>query len=525
MQKIQTLIVELKKLFSVSGKAAFIFTVVVGLITHLSIMILQPEQADSIISAGFFKAGEYQLYSQGRWGTNLLNCFRGYLVIPTLTVLITILSISLAAVLLADLFDISNKLFAAMIGAALVVHPYIANAMFYYAISGTFIYALCVISVWLLYRKNMNLFYIMLSVFLEVICLSYNQAYLCVFTTLGLMMFAIDLLKGKNLKESFRYLGYSVIACALSGALYFVIWKFLSKIHHITYFYGMSSEFSAGQVFRKLPQSIINTYRAFCDYFFGNSFINNSFWNRELIYGLLFVILLVLFCIIVRINKLKYVNRTVLVCTLLVMPIALSVIQIVVTDYAFYLMMATGFLFIIPFFCKVIDLCDLQTGFVRVIKGIAMVTVGLVLWTYILSDNAGYMLLNQTTNQSKQLAERLLYQIETFEGFDSEMEVCFIGDLNEAYFATSDVLSMASPGGTFNNKGVWFGVWEVSDGWGKYIEQYCGVKLNYLTNGSQERIRTLTATDAFKELDIYPSDHSLEIIDGTLVVKLGEFVY
>ena len=48
------------------------------------------------------------------------------------------------------------------------------------------------------------------------------------------------------------------------------------------------------------------------------------------------------------------------------------------------------------------------------------------------------------------------------------------------------------------------------------------MKLNYYSNGMQDRIRELMETKEFKDMGRFPDNSCIQIIDGTLVVKLGE---
>lgn len=206
-------------------------------------------------------------------------------------------------------------------------------------------------------------------------------------------------------------------------------------------------------------------------------------------------------------------------------PLAAYSVFLIVTEYDFYLMTASAFLAITPFGLAIIDDFESLNKYERYIRGCAVGLICVIVWTFIWSDNAGYMLVNNTYRQTKSLAERILIRMEETEGFSYDMDVCFIGQPSHSAYQKNNKLIEASPGGTFDQVGVWPGIWENSDGWGIYIRQFCGVRLNYYSNGMQDRIVDLSEYPEFKNAGVFPAGDSVQIIDNVMVVKLGEVDY
>ena len=504
-------------------KVTFIASIIAGFMTHLAYMIMQPEHADSIIFANIWKGTEYQKYSQGRWSVNFLTFFRGYLTSPVLTALITIVSVACMSILLIDLFEIEEVIVSVLIGIALQVHPAIANSIIYFSTSGTFYYALSILPIWMIYKinkkKNLAMFF---SILIAVICLAYGQTTVCILTGLSVLMFLIRLIKGNELKTEIQYFFKDIILCGVSCLIYIIIWKALCRIFKVTYIYGGGSNYSVGNTIDHLFLSIKVIYLNFIESFFGNTIIHNSYWKREYIWGICLIAAGIIVLYFFLEDNIPKINKIIILIFLFLLPIAFFSIRIIVTEYELYLVMLNVLMLVIPFLAALLEKMKYSAYWIPFLKKVCYLCLVIIIWTYAMSDNAGYMLLNQTTFQSKNLAVRLLNRIEMIDEFDYNMPVCFIGSLDSDYFAISEKLYEISPGSTFNLSGVWDGVWEVSDGWGRYIEQYCGVKLNYYSNGMQDRIRELMETKEFRDMGRFPDNSCIQIIDGTLVVKLGE---
>lgn len=510
---------------------AFKSAMLAGIIAHLTLMILQPVSADPVLYMDWVKAGEYELYSQGHWAWNILMMLRGYIVQPVLSTLITIFSTSIMAVLIIDLFDIKGNLSVIIASASIAVHPHIANTLMYYYSAGTIGNALVVLSIWILYKfRNKTYIRILLSTLLLTIMIAFYQPYISTATLLSLLLLILNLIQCREKKASWIQFLQSVFVCGLSSILYLLIWKILCYFNGITSFYGGASSYNLVNTIKRLPSILTNIYLNFWNYFFSDSILHNTYWHRNICNSILFILIGILLSIILLNNfslrKIKCLDCIVIVFLFLAIPPAALSISLIVTDYNFYLMMAQSFLLFVPLFCKFSELIKYNNS-ISLIKSLCK--WGIILcciyttWTFILSDIAGYMLLNQTYIQTKELASRILIQLEQHEDFTYDVEVCFIGQPELQNNRLNYQLVQASPGSTFTQNGVWPEIWENSDGWGRYIKQFCGVKLNYYSNGMQDRIRELANTSEFAERGCFPAKDSIGMIDGVMVVKLGEY--
>lgn len=512
--------------FTKEKKVAFLSCIIFGFVTYLVLMINQSVCADPVLFLDYFKSSDWQNINQGRWSTNIFYAMRGYIVDPVLSTSITIFSNALVAVLFVDLFQIENKIAASLIGIALAVHPYVANAMMYYSTSGTLFSVLPLLAVFIIYRTNLKYWIkIVIATVLYTIVLGYSQSYICTMCTVALSIFLCNIVERE--KKAWNCLVCNVISCGVSCVLYMLVWKILIKINNVSILYGGAENYSIQNFLKNFWGSIKKIYSNFYEYFMGDSLIHNSYWNRQFMNCAIIIVVLVNLMLFLR---KAYISRKIGIKDILIViagifcfPIATIMISMIATEYNFYLMMANAFIFVIPLLIK---FGMYKTGgriWDRICPKLTLVLSIVIIWTFILSDIAGYRLLDHTFVQTKELASRILMRIENVEGFTYDMPVCFIGQPDTEAFSCDDVLYRASPGGTFSQQGVFPGIWENSDGWGLYIYRYCGVKLNYYSNGMQNEIRRLAETEEFANRECYPARDSIGVIDGVLVVKLGEY--
>ncbi len=506
---------------------AFISAIIVGLITYLTYMVLQPVAADPVLFENWFKPGKYQLITQGRWSSGVYSWIRGYLNIPVISTILTILDMAVSAALFTYVFSVEGKIKAALIGASVAAHPMVANLIMYSSISGNFKFSFVMFAIAIIREKKINCrIAVVTSVVIIAVVLGYDQGVISIFATICVFALIKDLLDGHR-AEGLRLLGKEVVIGLMGCALYLAVWKALMSINDITELYVGAENYGLRNSIFHLPQKAVGSYRIFFDYCLRDTLIHNSYWGR----GFLNIVLLgSAFIVTVRSAVIKYrtkiINRMdvgLLLFSLLVLPIALTTITFLTTDYIFYLLLAGGYVFVIPFTLVLAgesqDLDSQPKDRMRVFRGIIALSSAIIIWTFILSNNAGFLLLNQTFTQTKSIAIRVLDRIEQLENFTYDSPVCFIG---QPSYELSDNLIKASPGSTFLQLGVFTGVWENSDGWGRYIYYYGGEKLNYYSNGMQDRIVEISETDEFKACEIFPAANSVGWIEGVIVVKLGE---
>ncbi len=532
MKKVEDLIDSTTEYLSVNQKISFLSAIIAGLLAHAVYICLQPVCADPILFMDYVKFGEYQLVNQGRYLLNIGGFLRGYLVIPPIAAIFLIFCCSLTAVLLVDYFLIKNKLFAALTGALVATNPSIVHASFLPASSHVVIMQFfCVVSLGFLYKKEKR--YIVKFCINAVViwsALAMGQAFISFYTLLALLLF----IKSYLFDNADRLLLWknficSIAACIAGSGLYMGVWKQLRHICKVDVLYGGAGSYGIKNMLIQFPSNFFKVYRIFFDYFFKDSIVQNSYWHREYFNLIFLCTAIFLICAVLykkwKSHMLNHTDVTILIFLIALIPPATLSVNFVVTEYPYYLLMAYPFVLIFPFIFPFLEEYSGSFNKKVICEWVLSSCVFVSIWTLILSENAGYMYMNQTYIQTKETALRILDRIEQLDGFTYDLPVCFIGQPAGHAFEKDERLLRASPGGVFGEIGIWSGIWENSDGWGRYIYQFGGVSLNYYTNGMEDEIIAISRKQQFKSMNAFPANDSVSIIDGVVVAKLGEVDY
>lgn len=524
---------EMELFFTARRKFAFFGALISGFLTHLSLMIWQPVCADPILALDIVHYLGYEKWTQGRWAINFFPMLRGYFISPIISTLIAIVSVSIGAVFVIDLFNINGRAVSLLTGVSMAVHPHIANTLMYYSTSGSLSLAIGIFIVCFIYRYHKKMSFaikIPVSIILATFLLGTGQTFISLLTFLGLSAFIVNFLReDSNKKQCIQNLISLALVCVVSGILYLFIWKVGAAINEVTTFYAGAENYSFHNVIINLPRSLKMIYQNFYSYFIEDTLVHNTYWYRQWMNGCLLTDSAIL---LFREMKRKYTAKALLkrdVCIILLslalLPISAQSILLIVTDYQFYLMMANAFIVIIPFLLAIVDMSEFKGRVALGCKTITFLTVAVICWTFAISDNVGYSLLNHTSIQTKEFASRILYRLENQPEFNYDTQVYFIGQPSAASLLYDETLFQASPGSTFSQQGVWPEAEENTYGWGLYIYRYCGVKLKTVYEGISSQIEQLAQTEEFKKRGSFPAQDSVGMIDGSMVVKLGEWLY
>ena len=525
--------INFRSFFSIPRKMAFFGALIAGFLTHLSLMILQPVCADPVLFMDIFHFGNWEKWTMGRWAINFFPMLRGYFISPVVSTLIAIVSVSIGAIFIVDLYGIKGSATSLLTGILMAVHPNIANPFMYYSTSGTLWFAISIFPVCLMYcyfKQMKPVLKIPLTIIIVTFILGRSQNFISTLTFLSLSALIVQLLRGdsdkKILIRNFLILAF---ICLISGLLYLKIWKLGVTAHDIQVFYGGAENYSLRNSILNLPHTIKEIYQTFHSYFWKDTLLHNSHWHRQWFNGFVLAASAILFIRELH-NKYKSkilskVDIIIIFVSLLLLPIAAQSISLVVTGYQFYLLMAQAFIFIFPFLFAIAEMGGYSEIITFIPNFIILLGTAVICWTFALSDNAGYSLLNHTFIQTKELASRVLCRLEDQPEFDYDMQVYFIGQPSAESFRQDTDLIEASPGSTFSQQGVWSSIGENTQGWGLYIYRYCGVRLKTYYWEIGDRIKELAETEDFKTRGAFPAQDSVGMIDGEMVVKLGDYPY
>ena len=515
------------KWFDTNKKLAFLVALVVGLIAHITMITETIMSQDGLWnSIEYFRPGDWET-SLGRWGIEIIERLTQFIAIPTINTVFCIIMMAITAVFIVDLLDLKSKVSVIFTSLALVLTPTLVATLLYIYTAFAYCFNLLIstLVIWFLYKFKHKKIGFVLAVLCFMFSLSIYQSYIGVSVGLCIMVSILDLLKNKNIKDVFRNIGKTVLAVLLGGILYYVATQILLRIS------GMEiSEYKSAQsisvlgIITGLKDTIIQTYRDFIAFFFGNEIVYNTNYRREVIYGLFFAMfglgtISTLANLKEENKKVKIGKISLIVAFIAALPIGLNVIDIIVVGNSMYALTAVQMILMIPFAFAIFELLN---KFI-LIKWAAILSAFLVMWSYYIADNTSYAALKLTYNQAYSSTMRVMDRIETTPGYKKDMPILFGGIIGNNNYPRTSSLYTYTIGSIVNNT-TFHGPYGGAMGtWVKFLKIFYGLDVKLCT--AEEYYNIVTGEEYKENMECFPAESSVKIMNGIVVVKLDEEPY
>ena len=515
------------KWFDTNKKITFIVALVVGLIAHITMITETIMSQDGLWnSMEYFRPGEWEI-SIGRWGIAIIERVIQFLAIPTINTVLCILMVAITAVLIIDLLDLKSKVSSIFTALALVLTPTLVVTLLYiytaFAYCFNLLISTCVI--WLIYKYKHKKIGFVLAVLCFMFSLSIYQGYVGVTVGLCIMISILDLLKNKEIKEVFKNIGKTILVVLIGGILYLGITKIILLVSNIDASnYNNANSISITGILSGLGTSILQTYKDFGTFFFGNDIVINANYTRGLIYAVFFAMFLI--GIISAIVSIKEENRkskiakiALIVLFIIVLPIGLNIIDIIASGSTMYALTSVQMILIIPFAFAIFELLN---KFV-IVKWLAILSCFGVMWTYYLADNTSYAALKLTYNQAYSSTMRVMDRIETTPGYVKDMPILFGGIIGNNNYPRTSSLYEYTVGSIVNNTAFHGPYGSAMGTWTKFLKIFYGLDVRMCT--AEEYQKIVTGEVYKNEMECFPAESSVRIMNGIVVVKLDEEPY
>ncbi len=531
--------------------AAFVCCFVSGYIAHLFAYTNIFPNPDGISRV----ADAQQMTISGRWFLHYATAWNGFVQAPAVIGFFSILFLSLAAALTVSLLRVRSAVFGGLIGALMVVFPSVAYMNLYLFTASAYCFGilLAVLSVWLTTRYRFG--------FLGgVLCLACAvgtyQANLAAAVSLALLWLILEGLEGECKAGKLLLAALHVlIFLGLSLGLYFLVLKIFLAIKDLTLLsYKGINALGEGLSFGGLLSMVGLAYRQFFQYFFVHrAFAAYTTPFAAICNGVLALAGLWAFLRIVRKNRcLKRPGvfvLTLVFCAFL--PLALNLTSLMgesmpIMRYAFVfayvlaLTLADRAIQSLPLEGKVSaqrtdevgpkaaaaqkkrtppptpprsEAPATQKRTLPLRLAALLASLGLLLVSF-QTDNTVYTMSATAHRATESFATRLVDRVETTPGYVKGMEVVIIGGFprkvyyNEigAFRQLEDYSNLSSTV-TPLTKQVYY-----------YLNDWLNVPW---PEPSEETLKAVSASKSFQAMPLYPSEGSIAIQDGRVIVKLA----
>lgn len=510
--------------FDLNKRIAFITAIVVGIITHITMMTETIMSQDGIWnSMQYSRAGDWVI-ALGRWGIELAGRLNNFVAIPSITTMLCLFLMAVSTVFIVDIFNFKSKYSALFTGMIMVVSPCLTATMLYVYTSVAYCVnmLLAILAIWFIYKFKYKKIGIVISALCFMFSLSIYQSYMGVTVGLCIMLSIIELLKDNSkIKDVFINIGKTVLAVLSGGILYYILTMLILNLTGIDMAtYKGAESFGTKEIFASLGTNILNTYKNFVEFFFKDVIVYNTNYRRDIWYILFFMGFIVTF--IVKLAKLKVETKKekifkIVLASLMVllMPIGLNIINIIAVGTEIYALTATQMILVIPFVLALVESLEILNS----IKWIILISCMCICGTYYLSDSASYSALKLTYNQAYSSTMRVFDRIETTPGYEKDMPLLLAGIIgNNNYPRTMNLYGYTI--GELANNTVFHGTYGGQIGtWINYMRVFFGLDIQMCDPDTYYRI--VTGED-YKDMEMFPAEDSIRIIDGVVVVKLSE---
>lgn len=480
----------------------------IGVIMHLFILSNPLFNYDNIEVINGYGAG----VSSGRWMLTYFGDFWrnlwGSWNLTYFNNLIFLFLMSIAAILILEIFEIKKYFLKILWGGVFLSSPALGSTLLF---SYTTIYygiavLLSVVGVFLLVKNKWPV----MAPLCFAVSLGIYQVYLSVSITLLLIYVIFDILNN-DFKSCFlkaiKYL--FAIVCGLM--LYFVLLK-IFLVYYNTSLDSYRGIDSMGQyTFASLIDLLVIAYKSFFSLPIKDYHCINA---SEIIHCciLLLGIFSLFYLLYKGLKKKKIIDLCFLLFCISIFPFAVNSIIIMSKNSVNNMMLFTTILiYLVPI--VILDKLDVQSRLTKYIKPIILgvLTVVIVRYTYI--DNLNYNNLYFINTQIENYSADLISRIKSSDGYKEGMKLAFIGDK----FIDS----------TFVNK--WADIPYKFDEYNyglinaysrdNFIKRYTGFSWEEIDDETQ---KVLLEDTTVREMTCYPDDGSIKVIDDIVVIKLEE---
>ena len=468
---------------------------------------------------------------QGRWllnwmGRFMRSVFGGSYSLPFFNGIFALLFLALSAGMVVSVFQVRNKLTAGLIGGLMTVFPAVVSMYFfmflalYYAIGIFF----SVFAAWLTVKYPKNIIANIAAVVMIACSLGVYQAYfpdtVCILLMVVILKAAFGGVKEKKeWKEFFLMIARFLVVMAAGVAVYFLINKAVLAVTHIQLTSYQGGDTMGKITIAQLISALKSCYTSFFD--LGFSDVMGISYNRNV--RRLIKVVWILFAAGIGaylvLKKKEYLNKVIVLCGIVVFPVAMFLIYVMAPNSYCYTLMAYSVVFFFVFFLLWLDACFRNLKLHAPVKSItnwvsALLTAALVI-VFVWYANGNYMALEYTKYHDFSYVQTLVTKIRSVEDYSQDKPVIVVGtQINDSTNGMGSLIgdTFTVGGKADTNLGYNSLLYLMSD--------YLGFSPYY---GTYEEIQNWMQREVVREMPSYPADGSIQVIDDTIIVKLSDY--
>lgn len=488
----------MKKLLNKSNYIIVLITVIVGMIIHFSIYNKDLLSADILLYNSFYNSYLWEI-SLGRFGLFIIGFLKGYLSIPIIEVLGSLILLGIINVLLIDFLNIKNKYLNIVF---ITCTPIISTTLLFYYCSLSYMIGMLsiILSIYLLYKMKSKYKYL-ISILLTIVSLSIYQAAISIAFTL-LVIYSIKLLFEDKFK--FKELIINIITIFVGLIIYYILVKISLLVFNVNMTtYNNADKLNILELIKTIPVKIVISYQYFYYYFFGNNsdIIKNFYMKNHILNYLLFIVIGISLIYKLLKSKINTTNKVLIIIGVLILPIVMNTISFIIPVSKFHLLMGGSYLVFYYFLFSLID--------TKYIKVISIILICLLLRNYIVQDQATYLSLENTKNKYDTIISNCIN--DNINNLDKKYMI--YGSLSKDKNEFSRIYKMNY--GFIGDLDIFWGddYTNSRNGFIRYMYFYKGLDIKY---ASEEEYNSILNSDEFNKMNEYYKN-----INDIIVIKFS----
>lgn len=483
----------------------FLTAIVLGLITHLPIMLSDIPNHDGLASIYF----DQNMITSGRWFLSIACGFSSYYSLPWLIGLLAILFLAVSAVFLVEVLEIKKVSGGVIVAGLLVTFPVLTAAFAYVFTMDGYMLAvlLSVLAVYFVGKGKWGFL-------LGGICLGFSmgiyQAYLPICILLCIYKVVLILLKEEAIKDKAKKILSYLCMGIIGMAFYYIVLQILLTIQgkELASYQGINemTGFSFG--------TITQLYKDFIEFVFtGKVLFNNAFsiFAFCVIVGL-FLVTLVQLCVKKKLYKSLwfYVVMALLVVAI---PVVSNVILLISPNVSYHTLMRYQY---VVFLMVMVAFIQNYFEASKKVAGVGTVLVAVsavMIFNYVVTDNIAYSNLEKKYEKTYAYCVRLADRMEQTEGYYQGIPVAMIGVVSDKEYPLTDVTGdvtsklLGITGDTLLYTG---------ENYKAFFQNYLGITINLVPI---ENMTEIYNSKEYWEMDSFPAKNSMQVVDGVLYIK------
>lgn len=515
---IQSLCGKIKK----EWRLAFFATVVIALLVHMPVLLSDIPNHDGLDSMYF----DQNMITSGRWFLTVACGFSSYYTIPWLIGLLGICFLGVAAAAITEILELEKPWVIVLCSGLLAAFPALASTFAYVFTMDGYMLALLLAVLAVLFTKKYQKGFLSGGV-----CLAFSlgtyQAYLpfaMILSVFAILMLAMEETETSvKIKKSLRYLYMGIIGVVL----YYGILQVLLKIHgkELASYQGingmatgtagtLAGGAAGSSAIGGFLQTLAEMYRDFLKF----SLKGNVLYQNVISCAALLVLLVAAFLAAMGLTgKRKWWKNpcffAIIVLAAVILPLATNVILMISPSVTYHLLMRYQWVLYLIGLTAFTGKYAQATKFAAWLEWAALVAAAVLVFFYGVVDNIAYSNLQKRYEKTYAYCVRLLDRIEQTDGYYQGIPIAMIGVVGEEQYPQTDItLAVTSNMIGMNGDSLLY----TGENYRKFMQHYLGATLNIQP---PDAMKEMYYDSEYMEMDSFPGENSIRIIDGIMYIK------